>query len=255
MVSDGLVHQESNPEVPVDISRPDVDINEQIFALKLMTKKLENAFNGQKVEWPVSQGEEIMHIVLTSQFGKYLYMLIRIMLLKYLGKMTLSIFSLFTDRSTSAPEGSGGCNSGQYYSDDEDCDGSEYYEGSGSGGSEDADYYYEDYDDKTVEGNSDDDDDDDDDDVNWPPWMTSMLPNEDDIKIEDETAEHAKEREKQRIENTLNHHRPQKPPPVIAGASSNMVLARGLVYYLLPLFTSLLGGAITSSSTPSVSAR
>jgi hypothetical protein len=52
VVSDGLVHQEFNPEVRVDVSRPDVDINEQIFALKLITKKLENAYNGQPVEWP-----------------------------------------------------------------------------------------------------------------------------------------------------------------------------------------------------------
>ena len=56
MVNDGLVNQDKNPEVKVDISRPDIDINEQIFALKLMTKRLENAYNGQPVEWPSSRG-------------------------------------------------------------------------------------------------------------------------------------------------------------------------------------------------------
>ena len=41
-----------NPEVDVDTSGPDVDINEQIFALKLVTNKLENAYNRHSVEWP-----------------------------------------------------------------------------------------------------------------------------------------------------------------------------------------------------------
>ena len=51
VVSDGLANQEANPEVSVDISQPDIYINEQIFALKLMTKKLESAYNGQPVMW------------------------------------------------------------------------------------------------------------------------------------------------------------------------------------------------------------
>merc|ERR1712130_1004515 len=43
VVNDGLASQEQ---------KPDVDINEQIFALKLVTNKLENAYNGHSVEWP-----------------------------------------------------------------------------------------------------------------------------------------------------------------------------------------------------------
>ena len=58
VVRDGLASQELNPEVPVDISRPDVDINEQIFALKLITKKLESAYNGQPVEWTSSKNRK-----------------------------------------------------------------------------------------------------------------------------------------------------------------------------------------------------
>jgi glypican 6 len=54
VVNDGLVSQEHNPEVSVDIGRPDVYINEQIFALKLITKKLESAHKGQNVDWPAS---------------------------------------------------------------------------------------------------------------------------------------------------------------------------------------------------------
>ena len=58
VVRDGLASQELNPEVPVDISRPDVEINEQIFALKLITKKLESAYNGQPVEWSSSRNRK-----------------------------------------------------------------------------------------------------------------------------------------------------------------------------------------------------
>ena len=54
IVSDGLLMQERNPEVHVDVNRPDVNINEQILALKLMTKKLESAHKGQNVQWPTS---------------------------------------------------------------------------------------------------------------------------------------------------------------------------------------------------------
>ena len=62
VVRDGLASQELNPEVPVDINRPDVDINEQIFALKLITKKLESAYNGQPVEWSSSRNRKSCHV-------------------------------------------------------------------------------------------------------------------------------------------------------------------------------------------------
>ena len=52
LAGDGLAAQEQNPEVEVDTSRPDLDINEQIFSLKLAANKLENAYNGHSVEWP-----------------------------------------------------------------------------------------------------------------------------------------------------------------------------------------------------------
>ena len=51
VVDFGLANQEHNPEVSVDTSRQNADINEQIYALKRMTKKIENAFNGHAVEW------------------------------------------------------------------------------------------------------------------------------------------------------------------------------------------------------------
>ena len=54
IVSDGLAYQDGNPEVSVDVNRPDTDINEQIIALKLITKRLESAQKGQNVDWPTT---------------------------------------------------------------------------------------------------------------------------------------------------------------------------------------------------------
>lgn len=51
MTGDGLSNQQNNPEVVVDVSRPNSLLNEQIFALKTITSKLKNAYNGMDVEW------------------------------------------------------------------------------------------------------------------------------------------------------------------------------------------------------------
>lgn len=60
IVNDGLAYQDRNPEVRVDVNRPDVDINEQILALKLITKKLESAHKGQNVNWPSSSSCKLL---------------------------------------------------------------------------------------------------------------------------------------------------------------------------------------------------
>jgi hypothetical protein len=64
VVNDGLASQAQNPEVSVDTSVADADINEQIFALKLVTNKLENAFNGHAVEWPHYESSKSLRILL-----------------------------------------------------------------------------------------------------------------------------------------------------------------------------------------------
>ena len=64
IVSDGLAYQDRNPEVHVDIHRPDVDINDQIVALKLITKKLESAHKGQNVEWPSTSNCKILYQII-----------------------------------------------------------------------------------------------------------------------------------------------------------------------------------------------
>ncbi len=151
VVHDGLAHQEANPEVAVDVSRPDIDINEQIFALKLMTKRMESAYNGQTVEWP-SNAHDDHHGRQAGHSHDY------------------------------DQHGSGDCDQ---YSDDEDC--YDYYDdGSGSGDGDDVedDQSAED-DDVREDGDSDEEE------ANWPPWMTTNKPkknglnDDEEIRIED----------------------------------------------------------------------
>ncbi|XP_052420643.1 glypican-6b isoform X1 [Carassius gibelio] len=49
VLKDGLTNQVNNPEVGVDISRPDTLIRQQIMALKVMSTKLKNAYDGNDI--------------------------------------------------------------------------------------------------------------------------------------------------------------------------------------------------------------
>jgi len=51
VMADGAMNQLSNPEVDVDIRRPNFVANQQILRLKLITNKLNNAHNGLDVDW------------------------------------------------------------------------------------------------------------------------------------------------------------------------------------------------------------
>ncbi|KAL4608902.1 glypican-6-like [Arapaima gigas] len=54
---DGLANQMNNPEVEVDITRPDTFIRQQIMALRVMTTKLKNAYNGNDIYFQDSSDE------------------------------------------------------------------------------------------------------------------------------------------------------------------------------------------------------
>ncbi|XP_056144997.1 glypican-6-like [Lampris incognitus] len=54
---DGLTNQLNNPEVSVDITRPDTFIRQQIMALRVMTNKLKNAYNGNDIYFQDSSDE------------------------------------------------------------------------------------------------------------------------------------------------------------------------------------------------------
>ncbi|XP_035263900.1 glypican-6-like isoform X2 [Anguilla anguilla] len=57
VLKDGLTNQMNNPEVEVDITRPDTFIRQQIMALKVMTNKLKNAYNGNDIYFQDSSDE------------------------------------------------------------------------------------------------------------------------------------------------------------------------------------------------------
>ena len=73
LTGDGLAAQQQNPEVAVDTSRPDLDINEQIFSLKLVTNKLENAYNGHSVEWPHYEPSKFLSSLSVFIAGQFFY--------------------------------------------------------------------------------------------------------------------------------------------------------------------------------------
>ncbi|KAL4635757.1 glypican-6 [Arapaima gigas] len=57
VLKDGLTNQLNNPEVEVDITRPDTFIRQQIMTLRVMTNKLKNAYNGNDIFFQDSSDE------------------------------------------------------------------------------------------------------------------------------------------------------------------------------------------------------
>ncbi|XP_062902213.1 glypican-1-like isoform X1 [Mobula hypostoma] len=51
VMADGLANQINNPEVEVDITKPDMTIRQQIMQLRIMTNRLRNAYNGNDVDF------------------------------------------------------------------------------------------------------------------------------------------------------------------------------------------------------------
>ncbi|KAM4605795.1 glypican-1b [Polymixia lowei] len=51
VIGDGLASQINNPEVEIDITKPDMIIRQQIMQLKIMTHRLKNALNGNDVDF------------------------------------------------------------------------------------------------------------------------------------------------------------------------------------------------------------
>ena len=51
VMGDGLASQINNPEVEIDITKPDMTIRQQIMQLKTMTTRLSTALNGNDVDF------------------------------------------------------------------------------------------------------------------------------------------------------------------------------------------------------------
>lgn len=56
----------NNPEVEVDITRPDTLIRQQIMALRVMTNKLKNAYNGNDIYFQDSSKFSTVQAVTTE---------------------------------------------------------------------------------------------------------------------------------------------------------------------------------------------
>lgn len=50
-MGDGLANQINNPEVDLDITKPDMTIRQQIMQLKIMSNRLKNALDGNDVDF------------------------------------------------------------------------------------------------------------------------------------------------------------------------------------------------------------
>ncbi|KAB5535691.1 hypothetical protein PHYPO_G00120910 [Pangasianodon hypophthalmus] len=51
VIGDGLANQINNPEVEIDITKPDMIIRQQIMQLKIMTSRMKNAIDGNDVDF------------------------------------------------------------------------------------------------------------------------------------------------------------------------------------------------------------
>ncbi|XP_012590419.1 PREDICTED: glypican-1-like, partial [Condylura cristata] len=51
VMGDGLANQINNPEVEVDITKPDMTIRQQIMQLKIMTNRLRSAYDGDDLDF------------------------------------------------------------------------------------------------------------------------------------------------------------------------------------------------------------
>ncbi|XP_012889109.1 PREDICTED: glypican-1 [Dipodomys ordii] len=57
VMGDGLANQINNPEVEVDITKPDMTIRQQIMQLKIMTNRLRGAYSGNDVDFQDSSDD------------------------------------------------------------------------------------------------------------------------------------------------------------------------------------------------------
>lgn len=51
LMGDGLANQVNNPEVEIDITKPDMTIRQQIMQLKIISNRLKNALDGNDVDF------------------------------------------------------------------------------------------------------------------------------------------------------------------------------------------------------------
>lgn len=67
-MGDGLANQINNPEVELDITKPDMNIRQQIMQLKIMSSRLKNALDGNDVDFQDASGS----LLLWSSYAIYI---------------------------------------------------------------------------------------------------------------------------------------------------------------------------------------
>lgn len=73
VLKDGLTHQVNNPEVGVDITRPDALIRHQIAALRAMTNKLKSAHDGNDMYFQDSGKFKFLFAKIAGILNNFLY--------------------------------------------------------------------------------------------------------------------------------------------------------------------------------------
>lgn len=68
-MGDGLANQINNPEVEIDITKPDMIIRQQIMQLKIMTNRMKNAINGNDVDFQDASEYECRHMFNPKYWG------------------------------------------------------------------------------------------------------------------------------------------------------------------------------------------
>lgn len=76
VVKEGLTNQVNNPEVILDITRPDTLIRQQIMTLRVMTNKLKNAYNGNDISFQDSSKSSDMEQGFSISFSHCTLLLI-----------------------------------------------------------------------------------------------------------------------------------------------------------------------------------
>lgn len=66
VMGDGLANQINNPEVELDITKPDMTIRQQIMQLKIMSNRLKNALEGNDVDF--QDASRSIHIWVSSLY-------------------------------------------------------------------------------------------------------------------------------------------------------------------------------------------
>lgn len=74
VMGDGLANQINNPEVELDITKPDMTIRQQIMQLKIMSNRLKNALDGNDVDFQDASGSHRKYFCNDTTYPIYMFL-------------------------------------------------------------------------------------------------------------------------------------------------------------------------------------